>query len=303
MGLRKTSLHFRLALLMGLLLLVTDASPTPQSITWFYANDLGAGASFLTTLGLVEVPDLIQRDKCRIFHSTDSDASFLGVCNTRAAPSCTSPASGDTEAVTFTLVVESRAAVDAIHAELLPVNGSEVFLTPASGSSAWGAYGFNAYDVNTSHGLGCYRMEVQSFDDLAWPPRPASLDLQLRDQLRQAGEELSFTQPSAPGAGPINCPCADFCSGRCFAPGCKICPASIWDNDEASCRSAGPLGHGLLCAPDNDQAPCCSPNGTACQLVGRQWCDCSKYPPQPPLFPQLRNRSWTKAGGCKTERV
>lgn len=276
-----------------------------QSITWFYANDLSAGAGFLgATLGLPEVHGLIQRDKCRIFGTaaaagSAAAAGFLGVCNTRAAPVCDARASGDTQAVTFTLVAGSRAAVDAMHAALLPRNGSELLLTRAAGSAAWGAYGFDVYDVNTTHGLGCYRMEVQSFDDPAWPRpgTPGDELKQLRDQLRQAGVELEAAEPTA---GPTLCACADFCSGRCFAAGCSVCPASTWDDDEASCLSSGPLGHGLLCSPEDDQAPCCSPNGTACQLVGRQWCDCSKYPPQPPLFPPLRNRSWAKAQGCKS---
>ena len=122
----------------------------------------------------------------------------------------------------------------------------------------------------------------------------------LRDQLRQAGVELEAAEPTA---GPTLCACADFCSGRCFAAGCSVCPASTWDDDEASCLSSGPLGHGLLCSPEDEQAPCCSPNGTACQLVGRQWCDCSKYPPQPPLFPPLHNRLWAIAQGCKSVGV
>ena len=29
-------------------------------------------------------------------------------------------------------------------------------------------YGFNFYDADSMYGLGCYRFEVQSFDDPAW---------------------------------------------------------------------------------------------------------------------------------------
>jgi hypothetical protein len=302
-----------------------------QSITWLYANDLSAGAAFLgATLGLPEVRGLVQRDRCRVFRATNvsvvsvGSVGFVGVCNTRAAPVCDGYSNGSsrggTQAVTFTLVLGGRAAVDAAHAALLPRNGSDVLLTRAGGGAARGAYGFDAYDVNTTHGLGCYRMEVvQSFDNIfdvadddpAWPspppPPPAAADpadpadpdelRQLRDQLRRAGVELEAAEATA---GPTPCACADFCSGRCFAAGCSVCPASTWDDDEASCLSAGPLGHGLLCAPGDEQAPCCSPNGTACQLVGRQWCDCSKYPPESPLFPPLSNRSWAKAQGCKS---
>ena len=30
--------------------------------------------------------------------------------------------------------------------------------------------GFNFYDLDVDEGLGCYRFEVQSFDDPSWPP-------------------------------------------------------------------------------------------------------------------------------------
>ena len=156
------------------------------------------------------------------------------------------------------------------------LNESTLILMEASGSAEWGAYGFNFFDINTTHGLGCYRMEVQSFDDAAWPAKATLLDMQLRNQLRQAGVELEAAEQKS---GPTKCLCDDFCSGRCFAASCQVCPPSVWDDDKSSCLSAGPLGQGLLCAPENDHAPCCSPNGTACQLVGRQWCDCRKFPP------------------------
>jgi sialidase-1 len=140
-----------------------------QQITWFYANDLAAGASFLAAVGLEEVPHLIQREKCRIFHATSVDAGFLGVCNSRAAPTCASGSHGDAVPATFTLVAPTRAAVDALHTAFAPLNGTRLALTSASGSATWGAYGFNFYDLNYTHGLGCYRFEVQSFDDPAWP--------------------------------------------------------------------------------------------------------------------------------------
>jgi hypothetical protein len=156
---------------LGLLAQSAAAAPTPQQITWFYANDLAVGADFLAAIGLVEVPDLIQRDRCRIFHATaPMGAGFLGVCNSRPAPVCGAQTHGDTEAVTFTLVAANRSAVDAQHAQLAPLNGTRLVLTPASGSASWGAYGFNFYDLDYENGLGCMRFEVQSFDDPAWPP-------------------------------------------------------------------------------------------------------------------------------------
>ena len=40
----------------------------PQQITWLYANDLTAGASFFSNiLKLKEVASLIQHDKCLVF--------------------------------------------------------------------------------------------------------------------------------------------------------------------------------------------------------------------------------------------
>ena len=84
-------------LLLALLAVGVEAGAhtTPQSITWFYANSLSSGAAFLESIGLVEVEGLIQKEKCRIFHVDDSDSAFLGVCITRAAPVCTTPASGN----------------------------------------------------------------------------------------------------------------------------------------------------------------------------------------------------------------
>ena len=157
-----------MSVVVGLVSRVTSNLP-PQQITWFYANSLTDGADFLATIGLVEVPDLIQRDRCRIFRATFSNSGFLGVCNSRPAPHCEGDSQGKSQAVTFTLVTSNRSAVDTLHEQLLPLNGTSLTLTIASGSASWGAYGFNFYDNNFATGLGCYRFEVQSFDDPAWP--------------------------------------------------------------------------------------------------------------------------------------
>ncbi len=271
-----------------------------QQITFFYANDLAAGAHFLgNVLGLAEVPSLVQRDKCRIFHTSRAGAGYLGVCDTRRAPSCApSGSSGNAVPATFTLVLPGRADVDDYRTTLLPLEEAGLLnLTAAGGSAVWGAYGFDFFDTDTAHGLGCYRFEVQSFDDPAWPASADNATLPLRNQLRRAGTE--FQNASAPT--PVACPCADFCSGRCFAAGCRVCVAATWNDDAGSCVDAGPLGQGLLCAPHAPDAPCCQPNGTACAIEGGQWCDCSQFPKQPPLFPPLTSRVWSKAGGCKEE--
>ena len=61
--------------------------------------------------------------------------------------------------MTYTLVVETHAEVDAWHSFLLSRSGVRV--TAPGSSSKFGCYAFNFYDVNNSTGLGCYRFEVQ----------------------------------------------------------------------------------------------------------------------------------------------
>ena len=288
MKMRPVSLFIVLTVL---LLIPADAFTSPQQITWFYVNDLPTGAGFFgDTLELLEVPGLIQKDKCRIFHSTEAPSTYLGVCNTRAAPQCSPGSSGDAVASTYTFVAASRSAVDTAHKKLAPLNNTRLIVTQPSGSPIWGAYAFNFYDTNTATGLGCYRFEIQAFTDPAW--RPDTYDA-MQAQLRAAGSELYGTP--AP-VKPVQCACADFCSGMCFAPGCTPCQVKVWDGDEASCLDPGPLGAGLLC-DGRTSDPCCSPNGTACSLVGGAWCDCGKYPRQEPLFPPLAGRTY-QHGKC-----
>lgn len=153
---------------------VSVASASPQQITWFYANDLAKGAAFLAdVLGLDEVMGLIQADRCRIFHATMApSAAFLGVCTTRKAPECSAEMTGDAVPATYTFVHPTRADVIARHAALLPLNGTTITVTEPGGSPAWGAFAFNLYDTDVHEGLGCYRFEVQTFDDPAWPNLP-----------------------------------------------------------------------------------------------------------------------------------
>jgi hypothetical protein len=65
----------------------------------------------------------------------------------------------------------------------------------------------------------------------------------------------------------INCSCADFHAGVCFAPGCFPCAKACFDNPDIA-AAPGPFGTGLLCSAGC--APCCqqaadpqrSPNST-----------------------------------------
>lgn len=70
---------------------------------------------------------------------------------------------------TYTLVVSSRAQVDAWHTYLVQKNSSRVVATFPEFSSKFDVYAFNFYDTDSNHGLGCYRWEVQYFEDPAWP--------------------------------------------------------------------------------------------------------------------------------------
>eukprot|EP00466_Bigelowiella_natans_P007262 jgi/Bigna1/89018/estExt_fgenesh1_pg.C_420096 len=134
----------------------------PQQITWFYANDLDIGASFLgDVVGLNEVPNLLQKKECRIFHSTSNH--FCAVCNTRAAPNCTvgGPEEKDNPGKsTYTMVVSSKQEVDDWHTYLVQANSTRVRVTEPGHSSTYGCYAFNFYDKDTTNGLGCYRWEV-----------------------------------------------------------------------------------------------------------------------------------------------
>ena len=65
-------------------------------------------------------------------------------------------------------VVPTRADVDSWHTHLAAA-GSRIQLTDAHHSSTFDVYAFNYYDTDKVTGLGCYRFEVQSFDDPEWP--------------------------------------------------------------------------------------------------------------------------------------
>ena len=151
---------------------VTARPPRPpvnQQITWLYVNDLEKGASFVKdVVGFDEVLNLKQKDECRIFHA--APGHYWGVCNSRPAPYCPGGAQGGRWAahVTYTLVVDSHAAVDEWHAHLVSA-GTAVNVTAPGSSAKFGCYAFNFYDTDDEEGLGCYRFEVQAFDDPAWP--------------------------------------------------------------------------------------------------------------------------------------
>ena len=140
--------------------------PIAQQITWLHANNLDNGADFLATIiGLDEVLNTKQKDKCRVFHAAPS--IYLGVCNMRPAPTCPSGPEEPGEPITYTIVVETRAEVDAWHEHLVAA-GANRTIVHAPGMCAEGYY-FNFYDANRDSGLGCYRFEVQAFEDPAWP--------------------------------------------------------------------------------------------------------------------------------------
>lgn len=317
----------------------------PQQITWMYIwgdletdlkdlfgddDDDDGGGVLGNALNVREVRGLIQREKCRIFHTTDAPSAYLGICITRNGPNCTKGSNGDDVPATYTFVAKVRAStragqrggrrdfmndastrprqqrkknaqdtkrVDDIYERMLPSNGTTLRVTKPSGSPhVWGAYGFNFYDTNVRTGLGCYRFEVQAFTDPKWPKDTHEA---LQNQLRRAGEMLyNETVP----ATPVSCACVDFCAGSCFAPSCKPCDAKVWNGDETSCLSAGPLGEGLLCSTPGE--PCCSPDGEACRLVGHEWCDCSVYHDAvPALFPPLSATRSYENGVCAARTV
>jgi len=287
-------LMFVVILLINSFVVVNVSGESVQSITWVYANSLERGASFFSSIGLEEIEDLIQKKECRIFRSDVS--GYLGVCNTRDAPKCSKDSQGDDVPVTITLIMENRQDVDLYRSYLLK-SDANITITEAGASKMFGAYSFNFYDNDYLMGLGCYRFEAQSFDDPAFPSIP--LTDRLRNQLILAGTEL---RESPTPSKPIMCSCEDFCSGQCFAPSCDVCDAAVW-SDKSSCLNPGPLGQGLLCAAHHtnksNAMPCCSPNGSACRLEGGNWCNCSSYPPQDPLFPPLlRSREWTDDNQC-----
>jgi len=158
----------------------------PQQITWVYVADLERGGSFLgDVLGLHEVEGMKQRDSCRIFMA--SPGHFCGVCDTRQPPDCREggPEREDNVGkVTYSLIVDSAAEVDAWFERLLPHNTSSSVAAAARGkvhvgrlllpkapatSAKFACYSFLFYDTDSENGLGCYRFEVQYFTDPAWP--------------------------------------------------------------------------------------------------------------------------------------
>jgi hypothetical protein len=131
----------------------------------------------------------------------------------------------------------------------------------------------------------------------------------LRERLYRAGDLLARSQfdPTVP---PLKCSCQDYCTGRCFAPACKPCPASTWSfpGGKTNCLTPFPVGRGLLCAVDPasgnvTQHACCRVGGVSCQLDPTSCCasggcsQCPSYPPQPSgIFPLL-NRTFAD-GKC-----
>lgn len=61
----------------------------------------------------------------------------------------------------------------------------------------------------------------------------------------------------ADGFGPkVQCGCADFAAGRCFAPGCFPCDGACFSGEQRGLAALpGPFGTGLLCS--SGCLPCC----------------------------------------------
>mmetsp|Transcript_34833 Transcript_34833/g.100115 ORF Transcript_34833/g.100115 Transcript_34833/m.100115 type:complete len:186 (+) Transcript_34833:3-560(+) len=148
--------------------------PISGQITWLYSRSLDAGAEFLgpNLLGLTEVQGLRQKAHCRIYHA--APGHYVGACDSRPPPDCGpgGPEGEQAPPVTYTFVVDDRAAVDAWYAHMVTAsrNGTSALVRgPPSYSAKFAVYAFNFYDVNLDTGLGCYRFEVQAFEDPAWP--------------------------------------------------------------------------------------------------------------------------------------
>ena len=142
--------------------------PVAQQITWLYSTSLSKGAHFLSSLGFAEVNGTKQAKLCRIFNTAPSH--FLGVCNSRPAAQCPEgPEGAQVPPVTYTLVVPTIREVNEWHAHLSTVGAATVTTNTPSHSAQFGCYAFNFYDTDRVNGLGCYRFEVQSFEDPAWP--------------------------------------------------------------------------------------------------------------------------------------
>jgi hypothetical protein len=170
------------------LLSTVEAWAAPQQITWFYSRSLAQGAQLLTFLGFAEVNGTKQHGTCRIFHTSAKASTFLGVCDSRAAAHCPHGPEDSPIPVTFTLVVPSIREVDAWHDHILALGSRVANATTPSHSPRFGCYAFNFYDVNRTHGLGCYRFEVQAFQDPAWPPPPKGET----DQSEQSRDTLAM---------------------------------------------------------------------------------------------------------------
>ena len=137
----------------GFALALALATPDPrpevsQQITWFYATSLTSGAHFLTSLGFAEVNGTKQASLCRIFHAAPSH--YLGVCDSRPAPTCPKGPEGSKDAppVTYTLVVPSTREVDAWHSHLTALGPRVVRVTAPGHSIRFAVYAFNFYDVS-----------------------------------------------------------------------------------------------------------------------------------------------------------
>jgi hypothetical protein len=116
------------------------------------------------------------------------------------------------------------------------------------------------------------------------PPTPHEIIDGLLTRSVLVARMLPFSRLASPAAA-VNCSCAEYCSGSCFALQCGVCPLDTWSfpGGQSLCYHAGPLGAGLLCRVDEatgkvTQHACCNKNGPACFLPPNSCCsegDCS----------------------------
>jgi hypothetical protein len=122
-------------------------------------------------------------------------------------------------------------------------------------------------------------------------PRDAIISA-LRERLAVTSGLVSVTEfipPSRIRAAAINCSCADYCLGNCFAPLCAPCAAALFSGVRELCFAPGPLGTGLLCRVDPATGrvsanACCNAKGPTCWLPPGSCCEnggCSRCPKQP----------------------
>lgn len=140
---------------------LTRTTPdTPQQVTWMYTENLAAADTWLQgSLGFTKV---LTQTTCNIYLPSSEPRAvwFLGVCNSRPAPSTAFAP------VTYTLVVQNKSVVESWHSFLTKTSTVKA-MTPAE-VTKYNVFGFDFNDADPTR-LGKYRFSVQSFNDPSWP--------------------------------------------------------------------------------------------------------------------------------------